>query len=103
VTESAYFQKNQFNNEARDDIHDNFCDQTPKHPHPPLHEQNCNCFLKPTSQTFIELLLNLPLVFYSASIKELLSHCYILLASLENLELVCPENNLEGFSRVPFP
>ena len=49
--------KNQFNDKARDDIHDNFCDQTPKHPHPPLHvhDKNSDCSLKPTSQASVEL------------------------------------------------
>jgi hypothetical protein len=77
--------KNQFNDEVCDDIYDNFCDQTPKHLRPPLrvHDRSSNCYLKPTNQASVELVLSdLLLLFYYASIKELLSRCYILLACL---------------------
>ena len=67
--------KNQFNDKARDDIHDNFCDQTPEHLRSPLHmhDKNDKYSLKPTSQATVGLLPDLLVLFYSGSVKGILS------------------------------
>jgi hypothetical protein len=84
--------KNQFNDETGHDIHDNFCDQTPKHLHSPLHvhDKNDKYSLKPTSQATVGLLPDLLLLFYSANVKRLLSRCYILWHGSNELDsLMC--------------